>query len=178
MTHSTRYIDSSDMQRLNRIAEHLSQSYPPDWLELFWTKLNFDCYFLAFLLGTALVRDETQPLVLCTLPSIILILVFELFPSVFFQRAAHTPSWAHTSVKLAYIDYQTISCVISRLRPVQRYATAQYLPAMTGDRFWLIYRHAQRYDQGHAYLPNDQYVRHFHLFWISIVGFLFLKTTF
>lgn len=148
------YIENSDFQRLKGIAENLSKKYPSDWLERFWHGKNIHVFLAAIVLGL-LIAQTSLPLWSAFLPFFVASILFRYLPTLVLHRKMHAPRWAHPKASLSSAEVSEIESVVQRLKPVQRNVVAKYLPATTGDRFWLIWSSAQAYAAGNAHASEE-----------------------
>ncbi len=121
-----------DFLVLEDVARRLACTYPPDWLERQGRQVYTAALVLSFLLGV-LLGLAWGPwwgfLLPLTMPGLGLIVL----PRCLFGREAGRPRWAH---RLAVLDRKDIELV-------GRIAGLEQEPAISGDRFFEIWRNAQ-----------------------------------
>lgn len=128
--------------QLELIATRLSQKYPGDWYERMWSGPHL--FYGTFFFGLGFwVWKETNSLVLGMTAPLLWHMVSVIMPRVFLGRIAHAPRWAHAAAKLEAADTHTVNRVVRAIGGGFMEAMMPLLPVMTGDRFWIVLKHAR-----------------------------------
>lgn len=128
--------------QLELIAIRLSQKYPGDWYERMWSGPHL--FYATFFYGVGFwVWKETNSLVLGVTAPVLWQLVSVIMPRMLLGRIAHAPRWAHSAAKLEAVDTHTVNRVVRAIGGGFMEAMTPLLPVMTGDRFWIVLKHAR-----------------------------------
>jgi hypothetical protein len=130
------------INQLELIATRLSQKYPGDWYERLWNGPHL--FYATFFCGAGFwVWTATNSLVLGMMPPAIWHVVSVIMPRMLLGRIAHAPRWAHSAAKLEAVDTHTVNRVVRAMGGGFMEAMTPLLPVMTGDRFWIVLKHAR-----------------------------------
>jgi hypothetical protein len=130
------------MAELEGIAIRMSQKYPGDWYERMWSGPHL--FYATFFYGVGFwVWKESGSLVLGMLGPVFWQIISVVVPRMMLGRIAHAPRWAHAAAKLDAGDTHTVNKVVRAIGGRFMEAMHPLLPVMTGDRFWIVLKHAR-----------------------------------
>ena len=125
-------LSVQDFLALEDVARRLACKYPPDWLERNGRQVYGATLAASFALAIAL-ELAWEPWWGFLVPLLLPPLVLVILPRCLLGRAAGRPRWAH---RLAVLDCQDAELV-------GRIAAQAQGPALSGERFFEIWRHAR-----------------------------------
>jgi hypothetical protein len=127
-----RAMSLQDFLVLESVARRLAVKYPPDWLERHGRPVYCATLLLSFVVAMVL-GLAWGPWWGFLVPMLAPALVLVFLPRCLFGREAGKPRWAHPMAALDRHDIELVGQVV----------TLEHDAALSGDRFFEIWRHAQ-----------------------------------
>jgi hypothetical protein len=130
------------MAALEVIAIRMSQKYPADWYERMWSGAHL--FYSTFFYGVGFwIWKESGSLLLALLGPVFWQVMAVIVPRLALGRIAHAPRWAHAAAKMDASDTHMVNKVVRSIGGGFLEAMTPLLPVMTGDRFWIVLKHAR-----------------------------------
>jgi hypothetical protein len=124
---------------LNKLWSDLSERYPPDWYEAFWSGPHLQVIVSVTLLSAWMFAEDYGGLVALA-PMIVGHALAVLAPAVLWKRHPMTPRWAHPNARLTADERLWVAVIVQQHGKPKELRAAGLLPVNTGDKLWLVMR--------------------------------------